>query len=86
MKRFLKMHDLKEKRIIPFNTNAGYGVGSGFQTVRQLCPQSKVTEGYETKGGIERDGVKLAIKDERIQQEETKVRQWLVKIGLKVAN
>lgn len=32
------------KTIIPFNTNAGYGVGSGFATVEELCTRSKVVE------------------------------------------
>jgi multimeric flavodoxin WrbA len=30
MKTFLHRYDLKGKTVIPFNTNAGYGVGSGF--------------------------------------------------------
>src|SRR4030095_4620279 len=37
MKSFLHEYDLSGKTVIPFNTNAGYGVGSGFQTVKELC-------------------------------------------------
>src|SRR6266705_2761697 len=44
MKSFLHQYDLSGKTVIPFNTNAGYGVGSGFQTVKDLCPNSKVLE------------------------------------------
>jgi hypothetical protein len=41
------------KRVIPFNTNAGYGVGSGFQTAKELCADSKFLEGFTTQGGVE---------------------------------
>ena len=80
IKSFLKQYDLKDKTIIPFNTNAGYGVGTGFQTVKELCPNSKVLEGFEIKGGIERDGVYFVIKDEKAKEAETKVKSWLKKI------
>lgn len=80
MKSFLHQYNLTGKTVIPFNTNAGYGVGSGFQTVEELCPDSKVLEGFEIKGGVERDGIKLAIKDEKAKEAETKVRKWLQKI------
>jgi len=80
MKTFLHEYDLSGKTVIPFNTNAGYGVGSGFQTVKELCKNSKVLEGLEITGGIERDGIKLAIKDEKAKDAETKVREWLQKI------
>jgi len=71
MKTFLHQYDLKGKTIIPFNTNAGYGVGTGFQTVKELCPNSKVLEGFEIKGGIERDGVYFVIKDEKAKEVRT---------------
>lgn len=82
MKSFLKQYDLKGKTIIPFNTNAGYGVGSGFEKVKELCPDSKVLEGFEIKGGIERDGVYFVIKDEKAKEAETKVKSWLQKINV----
>ena len=82
MKSFLKQYDLRDKTIIPFNTNAGYGVGTGFQTVKELCPGSKVLEGFEIKGGIERDGVYFVIKDEKAKEAETKVKSWLQKIKI----
>jgi flavodoxin len=80
MKSFLHQYKLNGKTVIPFNTNAGYGVGSGFQTVAELCPNSKILQGFEMKGGVERDGIKLAIKDEMAKEAETKVRGWLQKI------
>ena len=82
MKTFLRKYDLKGKTVIPFNTNAGYGIGSSFKTVRELCPDSKVLEGFEMKGGVERDGVLFVIKDEKKKEAERKVTLWLKKIKL----
>ena len=82
MKSFLHQYNLTGKTVIPFNTNAGYGVGSGFQTVKELCPHSKVLEGFEIKGGVERDGIYLAIEDEKEKEAEDKVKKWLGKIEL----
>ena len=50
--------------------------------MKELCPNSNLLEGFEMKGGIERDGVLLAIKDEKRKEAESKVKQWLQKIGL----
>jgi flavodoxin len=82
MKSFLHQYNLGGKTVIPFNTNAGYGVGSGFQMVKELCPKSKILEGFEIKGGVERDGLLFVIKDERAKAAETKVRKWLQKISV----
>lgn len=82
VRSFLHLYNLSGKTVIPFNTNAGYGVGSGFETVKELCPNSKVLEGFSTKGGVERDGVYLAIKDEKRKEAEMKVKQWLQKLNL----
>jgi hypothetical protein len=53
VKSFLKQYDLRGKTVVPFNTNAGYDVGSGFQTVKELCPKSKVLEGFSIGGDTE---------------------------------
>ena len=82
MKSFLKQYNFNGKIVIPFNTNAGYGVGSGFQIVNELCPDSKVFEGFEIKGGVERDGVYFAIKDEKAKEAEIEVKKWLEKLKL----
>ncbi len=82
VKSFLHRYNLSGKTVTPFNTNAGYGVGSGFQTVKELCPDSKILEGFEIRGGVERDGQYLGIKDERAREAETKVKKWLQKIKL----
>src|SRR6476659_530251 len=56
MKSFLHQYDLSGKTVIPFNTNAGYGVGSSFETVKELCPNSKMLDGFTIKGGVDTDG------------------------------
>jgi flavodoxin len=70
MKSFLHQYDLSGKTVIPFNTNAGYGIGSSFETVEKSCPDSNILEGFSIKGGIERDGIYLAIKGERAEEAE----------------
>ena len=80
MKSFLKQYSLKGKTVVPFNTNAGYGIGSSFATVKELCPGSTVLEGFTTTGVIERDGIYLAIKDERAREIQSQVRDWLRRI------
>ena len=80
MKSFLKQYNLSGKTIIPFNTNAGYGIGSSFETVKELCKTSTVLEGYSTKGGVERDGVLFVMEGEKEKQVKDEVRKWLQKI------
>jgi flavodoxin len=82
VKSFLRQYNLKGKTVIPFNTNAGYGEGSSFQTVKELCPESTVLEGFVTKGGIERDGQLLVIKEARAEEARKKVESWLRKIKM----
>lgn len=77
MKSFLNQYDLSGKTVIPFNTNGGYGVGSSFETVEDLCPGADILEGFSMKGGLERDGVFLAIKDERREEARAEVVEWL---------
>ena len=82
IKSFLRQYDLSGKTVIPFNTNAGYGIGSSFQTVRELCPNSRVWEGFSTKGGVERDGVLFVMKGEKEKQAQAEVKEWLQKTGM----
>ncbi len=86
MKSFLKQYNLAGKTVVPFNTNAGYGVGSSFQTVKELCPNSKVLEGFSTRGGIERDGVLFVMEGDKLKTAETQVAQWLRQLNLKSKN
>lgn len=82
MKSFLHEYDFSGKTVVPFNTNAGYGIGSGFQLVKQLCPNSTIPDGFTTKGGVERDGVYFVMEGEKRKEAETEVRAWLKKIKL----
>lgn len=82
VKSFLKQYDLRGRTIVPFNTNAGYGVGSGFETVKQLCPDSKVLEGFSTKGAIERDRILFVMEGDKKTAVKKEVQQWLKKTGL----
>lgn len=77
IKSFLKQHNLNGKTLIPFNTNAGYGIGSSFNTIKELCPNSRVLKGFEMQGGIERDGKLLVIKGAQQKEAETKIKKWL---------
>ena len=82
MKSFLSAHDLSGKIVIPFNTNGGYGIGNSFRTVKELCPDSEVLDGFSIKGGSERDGILLAIKGKRHHEAQEEVRSWLEKLNI----
>ncbi|MBS1738641.1 MAG: NAD(P)H-dependent oxidoreductase [Bacteroidetes bacterium] len=81
MKSFLNQYNLSGKTIIPFNTNGGYGIGSSFETVKQLCPNSTVLEGFSTRGGSERDGILYVMQGDKEVQVQAEVQTWLKKIG-----
>ena len=80
LKSFLKKYDLRGKSIVPFNTHGGYGAGSSFETIRQLCPNSKVLEGYSTKGGEEREGILFVMKGEKEKQVQEEIKKWLQRL------
>lgn len=82
MQSFLKQYDLRGKTVIPFNSNAGYSVGNSFETVKKLCPESTVLKGFSIKGGIEKEGVLLVIKDQEKKQAMTLVERWLKEIKI----
>ena len=82
VKSFLHQYNLKGKTVIPFNTNGGYGVGSSFDTVKELCPQSTILQGFTTRGGSEIDGHNLVIKDARAEEARKEAESWLKTIGM----
>lgn len=82
MKAFLSENDLSGKTVIPFNTNAGYGTGSSFDTVRELCPDSEILEGFSTRGGIERDGVLFVMEGEKEIEVRQELNSWLEGINI----
>lgn len=70
--------------MIPFNTNAGYGVGRSFETVERLCPDCRILEGFSTVGGVERDGIYFVMEGEKEIEVKKEVRKWLQRINLLV--
>jgi len=82
MKTFLTQYDLSGKTIIPFNTHAGFGKGSSFETVKELCKDSEILEGYSTEGGSERDGELFVIEGEKRVETQTEIQKWLRRIKL----
>ena len=85
MKSLLRAHDLSAQTVVPFNTNAGYGAGSSFQSVKALCPGARLLQGFSTKGGVERDGILLAIKGQRRAAVQAEVMNWLKSNGIRTA-
>ena len=79
VKSFLHQYDLMGKTVIPFNTNDGYGIGSCFETIKELCPNSKIVEGFTIKGGVESDGQSRLSKKENAKEAEKEVKKWLQK-------
>ncbi|EJL68805.1 flavodoxin [Chryseobacterium populi] len=82
MKSFLGQNNFKGKTIIPFNTNAGYGIGNSFDTVKKLSPGSTILEGFTIKGGVERDGILFVMEGKKKIEAEKKVKEWLTRIGM----
>jgi flavodoxin len=82
IKTFLHENDLSGKTILPFNTNAGYGVGSGFRQVEELCPNSQVIRAFSTQGGVERDGVLFVMEGEKRKRIQIKIQEWLKENGV----
>ncbi len=82
MKSFLNQYNLGGKTVIPFNTNTGYGVGTGFETIKAICRQSNVLEGFSTKGGIERDGILFVMEGEKEKEVQAEVKTWLQRIKM----
>lgn len=77
VKSFLAEHQLGEKTVIPFNTNAGYGIGSGLIDLKRYCPDCSVLPELQLKGGIERDGVIFVMEGAYAVSVKEKVQHWL---------
>lgn len=82
IKSFLTQYDLSEKMVIPFNTNAGYGLVSSLETLGELCPNSEIKEVFSVRGGIERDGILFVMEGEKALQVKDELTDWLQKIGI----
>lgn len=78
IKSFLAQYDLHDKLVIPFNTNAGYGVGKSFNQVKQFCRDCNVLKGIQLKGGKEKDGIFFVMQGETAVRAKEQIHQWLV--------
>lgn len=47
---FLERYNFKGKRIVPFCTNEGSGMGSSERFIRKLCPEAIVADGISIHG------------------------------------
>lgn len=81
MKTFITNYSLEGKRVIPFNTNGGYGIGSTFEQVEELCTGCFIEQGISFVGGLERDGKLLEIHGERASEIEHQIVNWLNILG-----
>ena len=82
MKSFLNEYDLKDKTIIPFNTNAGYGLGSSLSTLKELSPNSSILNELSVEGGVERDGIYFVREGKREVEVREAVQKWLKQINV----
>jgi flavodoxin len=52
LKSFLNQNDFAGKTIIPFNTHAGYGMGTSLETIKKYCPDSRILKPFSVEGGV----------------------------------
>ena len=65
---FFKKHDLNGKRIIPFTTHEGSGLGNCVNDIKKTYPKADVQEG-------------LSIYGHKVNNSKEDVRKWLKKFG-----
>ncbi len=81
MKSFLTENNLSGKTVVPFNTNGGYGIGSSFDKVAELCLNSEILEGFSVRGGSERDGILFVMDGEKEVEVRQEVEKWLDRLA-----
>ena len=52
---FLENHDFSGKKIVPFSTHEGSGLGSSVSDLKKICPGATVTAGVAIKGSRAND-------------------------------
>lgn len=77
VKTFLNENNWKGKTIAPFNTNAGYGLGSSKTQFEQYCSGGKLTEIFTVKGGHEREGVLFVMDGKKAVEVNRLLDDWL---------
>lgn len=69
MRTFFDTYDLSEKKIVPFCTHAGSGMGNGLTVIKEAFPQAEVLDGIAIRG------------TDSPNARET-VNEWLNRIGI----
>lgn len=82
VKSFLKDNDWKGKTIIPFNTNAGYGLGSSKAQLKKISSDGNVAEIFSIEGGYEREGIVYVMEGEKSEEVDVLLDNWLKEIGM----
>jgi flavodoxin len=65
---FLAQHDFSGKKLAPFITHKGAGLGKSIDDMKLLCPGAFILEG-------------LAVRGSRVDQAQTEIIPWLRRIG-----
>lgn len=82
VKSFLKDNDWTGKTIVPFNTNAGYGLGSSMAQLKEFSSDGNLTEIFSVEGGYEREGVIYVMEGKKAKEVSALLDKWLREIGL----
>lgn len=82
VKTFLSQNDWTGKIIAPFNTNAGYGLGSSPSQFQQYCAKGSLKEFFSITGGYEKNGVMYVMKGKKAEEVSEQLDDWLKKIDL----
>jgi flavodoxin len=67
---FLEEYDLSGRKIVPFCTHEGSGIGRSVTDIKKLCPRSTILDGLAVRGGDAKNA-------------HNEVSAWLSNIGIK---
>jgi flavodoxin len=82
MQSCLHQNNFKEKTLVPFNTNGGYGLGTTVDKIKELCPNAEIKEPFSMIGGKETEGIFLTIEGKKAFETEQKIYTWLKKMHI----
>lgn len=69
VRAFLSGHDFSGKKVVPFITHEGSGMGGSVNDLKSLCPGATILEG-------------LAVRGSKVNQSEAEIRSWLKHINM----
>lgn len=82
IKTFLNNNDWTGKTLIPFNTHAGFGLGSSQAQLTQYAPKAAITDIFSVKGGHERKDILYVMQGKKAVEVNQQVTSWLSSINL----